>query len=72
MGFSRQEDWSGLLFPSPVDRVLSELSTIAHLSLLALHSMARSFIELDKAMVHVRDWLWGKLDPAVLSGGHAQ
>jgi len=27
MGFSRQEYWSGLSFPSPVDHVLSELST---------------------------------------------
>ena len=27
MGFSRQEYWSGLPFPSPVDHVLSELST---------------------------------------------
>ena len=26
MGFSRQEYWSGLPFPSPVDHVLSELS----------------------------------------------
>ena len=28
MGFSRQEYWSSLLFPSPVDHVLSELSTM--------------------------------------------
>ena len=28
LGFSRQECWSGLPFPSPVDHVLSELSTI--------------------------------------------
>ena len=28
MGFSRQEYWSGLPFPSPVDHILSELSTI--------------------------------------------
>ena len=27
MGFSRQEWWSGLLFPSPVEHILSELST---------------------------------------------
>ena len=49
MGFSRQEYWSGLLFPSPVDHILSELSTMTHLSWVALHSMAHSFIELDKA-----------------------
>jgi len=32
MGFSRQEYWSGLPFPSLVDHVLSELSTMTHLS----------------------------------------
>ena len=53
MGFLRQEYWSGLLFPSPVDHILSELSTMICLSLVALHSMAHSFIELDKAVVHV-------------------
>ena len=46
MGFSRQEYWSGLPFPSPVDHVLSELSTITHPSWVALHSMAHSFTEL--------------------------
>ena len=53
MGFSRQEDWSGLLFPSPVDHVLSELSTMTHPSWVALHIMAHTFIELDKAVVHL-------------------
>ena len=53
MGFSRQEYWSGLPFPSPVDHILSELSTMTHLSWVALHGMAYSFIELDKAAVHV-------------------
>ena len=42
MGFSRQEYWSGLPFPSPVDHVLSELSTMTHLSWVALHGMAHS------------------------------
>ena len=32
MGFSRQEYWSGLPFPSSVDHVLSELSTMTCLS----------------------------------------
>ena len=45
MGFSRQEYWSGLPFPSPVDRILSELSTMTRLSWVALHSMAYCFIE---------------------------
>ena len=53
MGFSRQEYWSGLPFPSPVDHVLSELSTMTHPSWVALLCMAHSFIELDKAVVHV-------------------
>ena len=63
MGFSRQEYWSGLPFPSPVDHVLSELSTVTRLSWVAPHSMAHSFIELDKAVIHVTSlviflWLW--------------
>ena len=37
MEFSRQEFWSGLPFLSPVDYVLSELSTMTHLSWVALH-----------------------------------
>ena len=53
MGFSRQKYWSGLSFPSPADHVLSELSTKTHLSWLALHGMAHSFIELDKDVIHV-------------------
>ena len=53
MGFSRQEYWSGLPFPSPVDHVLSELSTMTRLSWVALHGMAHSFIELDKTVFHV-------------------
>ena len=53
MGFSRQEYRSGLPFPSPVDPVLSELSTMTHPSCVALHGMSHSFIELDKAVAHV-------------------
>ena len=53
MGFSRQEYWSGLPFPSPVDHILSKHSTMTHPSWVALHGMAHSFIELDKAVVHV-------------------
>ena len=63
MGFSREEYWSGLPLPSPVEQVLSELSTKTRLSWVALHGMAHSFIELDKAVVHVISlvsflWLW--------------
>ena len=45
-------------FPPPVDHVLSELSTLTHLSWVALHSLAHSFTELckslclDKAVIH--------------------
>ena len=49
MGFSRQEYRSAWLFPSPVDHVLSELSTMTCLSWVPLHG----FIELDKAVIHV-------------------
>ena len=63
MGFSRLEYWSGLPFPSPVDHILSKLSTTTRPSWVALHGMAHSFIELDKAVVHVISllgflWLW--------------
>ena len=62
MGFSRQEYWSGLPFPSPVDHILSRLSTIP--ACLGWPHMAwLSFIELDKAVVLVIRltgflWLW--------------
>ena len=63
MGFSRQEYWSGLPFPSSVDHVLSELSTMTRLFWVALPGMAHSFTELDKTVVHVIRlvsflWLW--------------
>ena len=63
IGFSRQEYWSGLPFPSPVSHILSELSTMTRQFWVALQGMAHSFIELDKAMVHVISlisflWLW--------------
>ena len=41
------------VIPSPVDHVLSELSTMTCSSWEALHSLAHCFIELDKAAVHV-------------------
>ena len=63
MGFSRQEYWSGLPFPSPMDHILSELSTVTRSSWVAVHGLAYSFIELDKAMDLVISlisflWLW--------------
>ena len=53
MGFSRQEYWSGLPLPSPVDNILSEFSITTRPSWVALHGMAHNFIELDKAVIHV-------------------
>ena len=63
MGFSRQEYWSGLPFPSPVDYILSELSTMTCPSWVAPQGMAHSFTELDKTVVRVIRlvsflWLW--------------
>ena len=63
MGYSRVEYWSILPFPSPVDRFLSELSTMTRPSWVALHGMAHSFTELDKVVIHVISlvsflWLW--------------
>ena len=54
MGFSRQEYWSGFPFPSPVDHILSDLSTMSCPSWVALRAWL-GFIELDKAVVLV--WL---------------
>ena len=57
MGFSRQEYWSGLPFPSPVDHILSDLSTMTHPSWVTPRAWF-SFIELDKALFLVwLDWL---------------
>ena len=61
MGFSRQEYWSGLPFPPPVDNVLSQLSTMTYPSWMALQRMAHSSLELckplcyDKAVIHKED-----------------
>ena len=46
-----------------MDHILSELSTMTRPSWVALQGMAHSFIELDKAVVHVIRligflWLW--------------
>ena len=57
MGFSRQEYWSGLPFPSPVDHILSDLSTMTRPSWVAPQAWL-GFTELDKALVLVwLDWL---------------
>ena len=56
MGFSRQEYWSGVPFPS----LFCQNSPP---SWVALHGRTHSFIELDKAVIHVISlisflWLW--------------
>ena len=66
MGFSRQEYWSSLLFPSPVELLL-ELSTMTCLSWVALLGMAHSFIELDKAVMQVISRLLAFCDCAFYS-----
>jgi len=61
MGFFRQEYWNGLPFSSPVDHILSELSTTTLPSWVALHDLAHSFIELHRAVTHVMflvSFLW--------------
>ena len=50
MGFSRQEYWSGLQFPSPVDLILSDLSTMTH-RFGWPHTAWLSVTELDTAVV---------------------
>ena len=67
MGFLQQKYWNGLPFPPPVDQILSEFSTMTHLSWVALHGMVHSFTELykplhhDKAVIHE-----GIMDPLLL------
>ena len=50
-------------FPSPVHHILSQISTMTRPSGVALHSMAHTFNELEKAVVHVIRlisflWVW--------------
>ena len=45
MGISRKEYWNGLPFPSPVDHILSDLSTMTCPSCVAPHSMACLFVQ---------------------------
>ena len=69
MGFSRQEYWSGLLFPSAVDHILSELSPWPYTAWLTVEAVSfhnessLASTELDKAVDHVIRlgsflWLW--------------
>ena len=59
MAFSRQEYWSGLPFPSAVDHILSELSTMTHPSWVALHGMAHRFNDRKCGMTaSPTQWTW--------------
>ena len=58
MGFSRQENWSGLPFCSLVDYVLSEPSTMTRLAWVALHDMAHNFIEVVVHVISLVSFLW--------------
>ena len=69
MGFSRQKYLSGLPFPSPVDHKLSELSTMTDPSWVALHGMAHSFIEWDKAVISLVIVLWLRFSFCLPSDG---
>ena len=62
MGFSRRERWRGLPFPSPVDHILSELFIMTHLSWVALHGMAHSFIKSHKAVIQFFGHLMWRAD----------
>ena len=63
---SRQEYWSRLPFPLPVEYILSECFTMTRLSWVALHGMAYSFTELYKPLCMTRLWsvkgIWPKFD----------
>ena len=56
MGFSRQKYRSGFPFPSPVDHIFSEVSTMTRPSWVALQGMAHSFTELNKVLSMWLDW----------------
>ena len=62
MGFSRQEYWSGLPFPSPVDHILSDLSTMTCPSWVALSSSKLYLIfsvlsKIDDYLFHWIVWI---------------
>ena len=58
---SQQVYWGGLPFPPPVNHILSELSSMTCPSLVALHGMVRSIIELCKPLHHNKAVIQGIL-----------
>ena len=67
----RQNDMTLKWFAIPFS-ILSELSTMTRPSWVALHGMAHSFIELDKAMVHVIRLVSFPLSQSLPSGSFHQ
>ena len=78
MGFSRQEYWSGLPFPSPVDHILSDLSTMTRPSwVVPMYYPFKKYINLLSSIsskqiqkIHTRqeialDWTTLKLMPHI-------
>ena len=55
-GFPRQEYWSGLPFPSPVDHVLSDLCTMTRPSWVALYDMDE--YNVDEFVSSRSHWYW--------------
>ena len=65
MGFSRQEYWGGLPFPSPVDHILSALSTMTRPSWVdqPWNFFGRTDAKAETPVLwppHVKSWLIGK------------
>ena len=78
MEFSRQDCWHGLPFHfssgTPVE-FLSEFCTMSHQSWVTLQDMAHSFIESDKAVIHVISlvsFLWLQFSFCLPSDGEAK
>ena len=61
MGFSRQEYWSGLPFPSPVDHILSALSTMTCSSWIVLYPIEMWWLDSGQPFwaLEWHDLYWG-------------
>ena len=68
MGYSRQEYWRGLRFPSAVNHILSILSNMTHPSWVALQEMAHNFFELHR-LWSMWSFLLASCDCGFHSGG---
>ena len=60
MGFSRQEYWSVLPFPSPVDHILSDLSTMTHPSWVAPRAWLSFIVRqgYGPSVIRLTSFLW--------------